>query len=32
VVLAVIFSVLLIRWIFRMMRRLFKAPPKESMA
>jgi energy-converting hydrogenase Eha subunit E len=32
VVVAVIFSVVLIRWIFRMMRRLFKPQPKESMA
>jgi hypothetical protein len=32
VVLAVVFSVLLIRWIFRMMRRLFKTQPKTSMA
>jgi hypothetical protein len=32
VVLAVLFSVLLIRWIFRMMRRLFKPQPKESLA
>ena len=32
VVLEVLFSVLLIRWIFRMMRRLFKPQPKESMA
>ena len=27
-----LFSVLLIRWIFRMMRKLFKPQPKESMA
>jgi hypothetical protein len=32
VVLAVIFSVLLILWIFRLMRRLFKPQPKQSMA
>jgi hypothetical protein len=32
VVIAVVFSVLLIRWIFRMMRRLFKPQPKESLA
>lgn len=32
VILAVLFSVLLIRWIFRMMRRLFKPQPKESLA
>jgi hypothetical protein len=32
VVLAIVFSVLLIRWIFRMMRKLFKPQPKESMA
>jgi hypothetical protein len=32
VVLAIVFSVLVIRWIFRMMRRLFKQQPKESMA
>ncbi len=32
VVLAVLFSVLVIHWIFRMMRRLFKAPPKTSLA
>jgi predicted tellurium resistance membrane protein TerC len=32
VVLAIVFSVLLIRWIFRLMRRLFKTQPKTSMA
>lgn len=32
VVLAVLFSVILIRWIFRMMRKLFKPQPKESIA
>ena len=32
VVVALIFSVLLIRWIFRMMRRLFRPQPKTSMA
>jgi uncharacterized membrane-anchored protein len=32
VVVALIFSVLLIRWIFRMMRRLFRSQPKTSMA
>jgi hypothetical protein len=32
VVLAIIFSVILVRWIFRMMRRLFKPEPKPSMA
>ena len=32
VVFAVIFSVVLIRWIFRMMRRLFRPQPKESLA
>jgi len=32
VVFAVIFSVVLIRWIFRMMRKLFRPQPKESMA
>jgi len=32
VVFAVIFSVVLIRWIFRMMRKLFRPQPKESLA
>ena len=32
VVLAIVFSVLLVRWIFRMMRRIFKPQPKASMA
>jgi hypothetical protein len=32
VVLAVVFSVLLVRWIFRMMRRIFKPQPKASLA
>jgi hypothetical protein len=32
VVIAIVFSVFLIRWIFRMMRRIFKPQPKTSMA
>jgi hypothetical protein len=32
VILAIVFSVLLVRWIFRMMRRIFKPQPKASMA
>jgi hypothetical protein len=32
VALAVVFAVVLIRWIFRMMRRLFRSQPKESIA
>jgi hypothetical protein len=32
VLLAIVFSVLVIRWIFRMMRRLFKPQPKASLA
>jgi hypothetical protein len=32
VVLAVVFSVLLVRWIFRLMRRIFKPQPKTSLA
>jgi hypothetical protein len=32
VVLAIVFSVLLVRWIFRLMRRIFKPQPKTSMA
>lgn len=32
VVIAVVFSVVLIRWIFRMMRKLFRPQPKESLA